>query len=177
MVPPRVLLFDVNETLLDLAALRPHFERVFGANAAGGMLPVWFARLLHASTVCTLTEAYTDFGTLAGETLQAMADDLGVALSPVDREAVLTQMQHLDPHPDVVPALERLKSAGYRLAALTNSAQAVADAQLHHAGLHAYFEAVCSVESVERFKPAAEPYRWAAGQLGGVPAEDGRAHV
>ncbi|MEO0741155.1 MAG: haloacid dehalogenase type II [Bacteroidota bacterium] len=171
MVPPRVLLFDVNETLLDLAALRPHFERVFGANAAGGMLPVWFARLLHASTVCTLTEAYTDFGTLAGETLQAMADDLGVALSPVDREAVLTQMQHLDPHPDVVPALERLKAAGYRLAALTNSAQAVADAQLHHAGLHAYFEAVFSVESVERFKPAAEPYRWAAGQLGGVPAD------
>ena len=26
----RFLLFDVNETLLELAALDPHFERVFG---------------------------------------------------------------------------------------------------------------------------------------------------
>ena len=29
----RACVFDVNETLLDLAALDPHFERVFG-NAA-----------------------------------------------------------------------------------------------------------------------------------------------
>jgi 2-haloacid dehalogenase len=32
----RVLVFDVNETLLDLAALDPHVERVFGDAAARG---------------------------------------------------------------------------------------------------------------------------------------------
>lgn len=165
MTKPRVLLFDVNETLLDLAALRPHFVRLFGAEEAGATLPLWFARLLHASTVCTLTGAYVDFGALAGETLQGLADSRGVALTAADREAVLTQMRHLDPHPDVVPALERLKAAGYRLAALTNSGQAAADAQLRHAGLHAYFEAVFSVEAVQRFKPDPAPYRWAASQL------------
>lgn len=31
---PRVIVFDVNETLLDLAALDPAFKRVFGDVAA-----------------------------------------------------------------------------------------------------------------------------------------------
>ncbi|MEM6784729.1 MAG: haloacid dehalogenase type II [Bacteroidota bacterium] len=166
MTKPRVLLFDVNETLLDLAALRPHFARLFGTDAVEATLPLWFARLLHASTVCTLTGAYIDFGALAGETLHGVARSQGVALTATDREAVLTQMRHLDPHPDVAPALERLKAAGYRLAALTNSGQAAADAQLRNAGLHAYFEAVYSVEAVQRFKPDPAPYRWAVDQLG-----------
>ncbi|MEM8600429.1 MAG: haloacid dehalogenase type II [Bacteroidota bacterium] len=171
MTKPHVLLFDVNETLLDLAALRPPFARLFGAEAADATLPLWFARLLHASTVCTLTGAYVDFGTLAGETLHGLADSRGVALTSADRDAVLTQMRQLDPHPDVVPALGRLRNAGYRLAALTNSGQAAADAQLHNAGLHAYFEAVFSVEAVQRFKPDPAPYRWAADQLGVATGE------
>ena len=31
---PRVLAFDINETLLDLAALDPHFEQALGNPAA-----------------------------------------------------------------------------------------------------------------------------------------------
>ena len=38
-MPKRVIVFDVNETLLDLRALRPQFERVFGD---GDVLYRWF---------------------------------------------------------------------------------------------------------------------------------------
>ena len=50
-VKPKVLAFDVNQTLLDVNALRPHFVRVFGD---GGVLLEWFALLLQYSLVVTV---------------------------------------------------------------------------------------------------------------------------
>jgi 2-haloacid dehalogenase len=72
----------------------------------------------------------------------------------------------LPPHPDVPPALGRLKGAGYRLVTLTNgSSEAVAE-QLAHSGLDEYFELAMSVDMVQRFKPAPEVYLTAAAKLG-----------
>jgi hypothetical protein len=51
----------------------------------------------------------------------------------------------------------RLRQAGYRLAALTNSTEEVARAQLEHAGIVGLFEQVLSADTVRRLKPAPEP--------------------
>jgi len=48
---------------------------------------------------------------------------------------------------------------------LTNSPPAVVDAQMNQANLHD-FERNFSVESVRRYKPAPEPYRMVATELG-----------
>ncbi|MBC8091628.1 MAG: haloacid dehalogenase type II, partial [Pseudonocardia sp.] len=53
-----VLAFDVNETLLDLAALDPVFETVLGD---AGLRPTWFASMLQLSFVGGLTGRYLDF--------------------------------------------------------------------------------------------------------------------
>ena len=55
---PRVIAFDVNETLLDLASLDPLFERLFGD---GGRREQWFALMLQLSFVGGLTGRYVDF--------------------------------------------------------------------------------------------------------------------
>jgi 2-haloacid dehalogenase len=75
-------------------------------------------------------------------------------------------MQNLPPHPEVEENLGRLRDAGIRLAALTNSTQQVADAQIDNSGLRGYFEQVLSADAVQRLKPAPEPYRMAAESLG-----------
>jgi 2-haloacid dehalogenase len=49
---------------------------------------------------------------------------------------------------------------------LTNSAPGVVQHQLNHAGLTAFFERAFSVDTVRRFKPAPEPYRFVARELG-----------
>jgi 2-haloacid dehalogenase len=66
----------------------------------------------------------------------------------------------------VAGALRRLRDAGLRLAALTNSTEQVARAQLEYAGLIDLFELVLSADTVRRLKPAPEPYRMAAERLG-----------
>ncbi len=164
----RVLLFDVNETLLDLSALRAPFARAFGDPAP---LEEWFVRLLHASLVATLTDAYEDFGTLARRALAAVAARRKVVLADGDRDAILGAMRALPPHPEVPAALARLRAAGFPMATLTNSSPAMVRAQLEHAGIAPLFDLVLSVEEVHRYKPAPEPYRMAAERMGVSPAD------
>jgi 2-haloacid dehalogenase len=58
-----------------------------------------------------------------------------------------------------------------RLATLTNSTTAVAEAQLTNAGIRHLFEQSLSADTVGRLKPAPEPYRHAAERLA-VPIGD-----
>lgn len=164
----RVCVFDVNETLLDLGALDPHFERVFGD---AGVRRLWFQQLLQSAMVATITGAYSDFGTIGGGALEMTAARRGVTVSDEDRARILNGMRELPPHPEVEEALSRLRGAGLRMAALTNSTQEVAEAQIENSALGGYFERVLSADTVGRLKPAPEPYLMAAESLGVAPGE------
>jgi 2-haloacid dehalogenase len=165
---PRILVFDVNQTLLDVNALRPQFERVF---ANGDALDEWFALLLQYSWVVTLVESYSDFGTLGGAVLEMLASSKGAQLSSADKSRILQGLLTLRPHSEVPESLRRLRTGGFRLVTLTNSSAAAITAQLEHAGLTEYFEESISVDSVHRFKPDLHVYRSAAAHLGAKPSE------
>jgi 2-haloacid dehalogenase len=164
----RVLVFDVNETLLDMSALDPHFQRVFGD---ASVRVEWFQTMLQSAFLTTITGPYKPFGEhfRAALAITALRRDLRV--SPDDERAILAGVRTLPAHPDVRPALERLRSAGYRLAALTNSTKEVEEDQLRNAGLANLFEKALSADSAKRLKPAPEAYVSAAGELGVEPAE------
>jgi 2-haloacid dehalogenase len=165
---PEVILFDVNETLLDTRALNPYFERLFGS---ASVRERWFKELEGLWLVTIATGEYQDFTKLAEAALEMTADKDRVDLSAKDRAELLERMTTLPPYPDVAPALTRLKEAGLRLAALTNGTLNAARVQLNHAELADYFEEIFSADEVERFKPAAEPYHMAAKRLDVKPKE------
>jgi 2-haloacid dehalogenase len=160
---PRIIVFDVNETLLDVGALEPHFARAFGDRL---VLREWFSTLLLYSEVASLAGPYSDFSAIGGAALDMTAASRGVPLSPEDRNRILTGMRSLPAHPDVRDSLQRLKNAGFRTVTLTNSAPAAVEQQLSSAGLTEFFERAFSVDAVRRFKPAPEPYRLVAKELG-----------
>jgi 2-haloacid dehalogenase len=159
----RVQVFDVNETLLDLAGMDPHFERVYGD---AGLRPVWFGQMIQSALLATVTGAYRQFGQHAMAALEMLAEQTGTELTAADAEAIAGQMRRLAAHPEVRGALERLKGEGFRMAALTNSTVEVAREQLQHAGLIDLFDQVLSADTVRRLKPAPEPYRMAAERFG-----------
>lgn len=158
----RVCVFDVNETLLDLGALDPLFERVFGEASAR---QAWFGQFLTLWLTDMVTGEYTDFGTVGGAALEMLAEREGVELPDEDKERILGGIAELPPHPEVEESLGRLRDAGVRMATLTNSTQQVSDAQIDNSGLREYFEQVISSDAVQRLKPAPEPYRMAAESL------------
>ncbi len=164
----KVLLFDVNETLLDLAPLK---RRVGDILIDPGMSELWFATTLQHSLAMTVAGQYAAFLDIGAAVLQMLARNSDLAISVEDAKQVLSVMRELEPHPDVAPALKRLKASGLRLAALTNSSQAGMTAQMDNAGLGEFFERQLSVESVGKFKPHAEVYAWAAREMGVLPGE------
>ena len=74
-------------------------------------------------------------------------------------------MRTLPAHADVPAALDRLRSAGARMAALSNSPLDVSTAQLEHAGIAGRFDAIVSADEVRALKPRPEPYRLVAERL------------
>lgn len=162
MPMPNVLVFDVNETLLDPAALDPVFAEHVGDAAARRE---WFQQVLQSAFVSTIIGEYRDFGAIGLAALAMVGARRGVGIDESARQAVRDGMRRLPAHREVRPALERLREAGFRLPALTTSTAEVAEAQPTNAGLRDLFEQALSADAARRLKPAPEPYRMAAKRL------------
>ena len=167
---PTLLLFDVNETLLDLSSLDAVFRRQFPAEDAATLRRSWFSTLLELFLTATIVDRYRPFGELADDALAILCRQHGREASAADHEGLRTAMTQLTPHQDVPGALARLRDGGYRLAALTNSTAAAATALLTRTGLAPLFERILSADAVRRYKPAPESYAYAVRELGVAPS-------
>ncbi|MGO3046667.1 MAG: haloacid dehalogenase type II, partial [Psychrobacter celer] len=106
---PAVIVFDVNETLLDITTLAPLFARLFGDE---NMLREWFAQLVLYSQTMTLSGLYTPFGELGTGALQMSADIHQITLTEDDIDELKAHMSNMPAHSDAVPALTKLREAG-----------------------------------------------------------------
>jgi 2-haloacid dehalogenase len=158
-VATRLIAFDVNETLLDLRALDPVFEDLFGDAT---LRASWFAQMLQVAFVGAITDRYVDFTTAQRAALDMLAQRRGVTLPPDAADRVAATVRALPPHPEVAAALVRLRAGGHQLAALSNSPRDVEQAQLAHAGLSERFDAILSADTVRALKPRREPYELVA---------------
>jgi 2-haloacid dehalogenase len=171
MHTPKVIIFDVNETLLSLAPVKVAVGRVLGGRE--DLLPLWFSTLLHYSLVETLTGTWHDFGEIGTAALRMVSEAQGIALDPGDaKDAITTSMRSLPPHPDVVAGLTALRKDGrFTLVTLTNSSDAGAKAKLEKAGLAVLFDHHYTVESLRKYKPHPAPYRKVLDALDVQPEE------
>ena len=156
------ILFDINETVLDLSSLKSKFKTAFGHE---GVTATWFSMLLHTSTVCILTGVKTNFADLAGNMLDTIAARLAVELSEKMRADILSSFASLPPHKDIKSALSRLRAAGYRTVAFSNSSLKLINTQIKNAGLMEYFDNIVSVEETGSFKPDPRVYEFVARQI------------
>lgn len=165
---PSVILFDVNETLLDMSPLQKKVNSILNSKRG---FRIWFGMLLQYSLVDNCTGLYHDFPAIANVTLDMAAKALGEEIDEDKKKEALALMKQLSAYPDVEKGLKLLKEAGYRLATLTNSPPVTQSEQLEHAGLTNYFEQTLSIDAVKKYKPALESYQYAAKALG-VKTED-----
>ena len=156
------IVFDVNETLLDLKAMDSAFERHFGP---GSFRKEWFNEVLKLAFVTTITGRYSNFGVIGKAALEILECRHEKPCTDAQRKDLLALLRQLPPHPDVPAGLETLRKEGFRLVALTNSTASIAEAQLAHAGIRQSFERVFSADTVQRLKPAREPYDLVAREL------------
>ncbi len=156
------IIFDVNETLLDLEPVRVWFQNRFEDEPSAA---AWFSELLRLSFISSTTDRYVPFPELAATALATVATRFHASIGDGDTAHISGVFVTLPAHDDVLTGLHALHEAGFTVAALTNSPQETAESQLANAGIAGEFDRVMSVDMVGRFKPHRSVYEAAALQI------------
>lgn len=164
---PSIIVFDVNETLIDIESMGSFFEKIFGD---GRVLREWFNQLILYSNVTTLAGYYETFFTLGMGVFEMLGTIYGVSLMRSDREELRIRMMSMPAHEDAEKGLQLLRQAGFRLVTLTNSPTGETGSPLDRAGLAHFFERQFSVDQIRKFKPAPEVYQYVAEGLNVLPS-------
>ncbi len=167
---PSVIVFDVNETLSDMATMSDRFTEV---GAPGHLAAQWFAVLLRDGFALTAAAGQEAFAVIGEESLRGVLSavpDLNRGLdAAIDH--VMSGFATLAVHPDVPAGVRGLRETGCRLVTLTNGSTAVASQLFDRAGLSGEFEMLLSVEDAGAWKPAKVAYDYAATRCGAAPAD------
>jgi 2-haloacid dehalogenase len=163
-----LIVFDVNETLLDLDTMEPVFQRIFGGDQD---MRLWFANLIMYSAALTVAGCYVPFTDVGAAVMKMLADTRGIEISDADKKELTDKFSTMPPHAEVPAALAKLRDAGFRLFTLTDNLLEVQTRQLQHGGIVDFFERRFSADGVKHHKPSREAYAYVERELGVQPSQ------
>src|SRR5215831_8341262 len=163
-----LIVFDMNETLLDLQTMEPAFERIFGDRNA---MRLWFANLILYSAALTVAGCYVPFTDIGAAVMKMLADTRGIEINEADKKELTDKFSTMPPHAEVPGALRKLRAAGFRLFTLTDNLLEVQTRQMEHGGIADLFERRFSADGVKHHKPSREAYAYVEKELGVKPSE------
>jgi 2-haloacid dehalogenase len=163
-----LIVFDVNETLLDLGTMEPTFQRIFGDKSA---MRLWFANLILYSAALTVADCYVPFTDIGTAVMKMLADARGIKINDNDKKELTDKFSTMPPHPEVPAALHKLRNSGFRLFCLTDNLLKVQTRQLAHGGIVDLFERRFSADGVKHHKPSREAYRYVERELEVRPSQ------
>ncbi|MEX2512586.1 MAG: haloacid dehalogenase type II [Cyclobacteriaceae bacterium] len=166
VLKPQLLIFDVNETLLDLSPLKTAINGIINDDKA---FDDWFTLLIQYALVETVSGQFRDFGALGKAALEMVSAKSQIHLSEEEINNCLTKMHSLPAHKEVEEGLMAFQKSGFEMAALTNGTLKVANEQLKFAKIDHYFDQVFSVEIVKKYKPHPDTYHHVLDQMN-IPA-------
>ena len=146
------LAFDVYGTLIDTHGVVDALRGMVG-DRAQDFSQTWRDKQLEYSFRRGLMQQYESFAVCTRQALDYTCAYYQADLSETARTALLEQYRELPAFDDVLPALTRLKSAGYRLFAFSNGTAEAVSHLLIAAGLIDCFLDVVSVDEIKSFKP------------------------
>ena len=165
---PKVILFDVYQTLLDMRDVENRVNRMLDSKR--GYI-IWFDLFMEYCFVDNCIEQFHDFNTIARATMQMAGKILGRTIHTDEIDEVLELLKQVPLHEGMQDGFSHFVQLEYRMAALTNSSEKIIRERMERTGLVSYFEMVLSAEHVRKYKPCVEVYMWAAQQLKVAPRD------
>jgi 2-haloacid dehalogenase len=162
----QVVLLDVYETMLDMSEVEKRVNTLLDRRS--GYL-IWMELFMQYCFVDNCTVQFNDFSSIANATMQMAAKMLRRSVSDEDIADIIESLKHLPLNEGVQEGLSGFHELGYRIAALTNSAEKIVCERMERTGLVSYFEMVLSAEHIKKYKPCTEVYEWASKKLHSKP--------
>ncbi|MCT4332720.1 haloacid dehalogenase type II [Paracoccus sp. YLB-12] len=144
-------LFDVDGAARQAAQGDPALKDIWVALSAD-----WRRKQLEYSWLRAITGDHVDFWQVTSDALDWAAERHGASTAQAAK--LLDLYRTLPAYPEVSEVLDRLRGAGAGTAIFSNGSPQMLSDAVHSAGLYGRLDALLSVETVERFKPAAVAY-------------------
>jgi len=107
---------------------------------------------------------HTPYREIGQRAVAHVMDRCGIDYTQEEVRGLVGEIEKLKPFPDVLPALEQLRSRGYKLAILSNGDRDMLEAAKPHIGFA--FDHVISVQEAGYFKPHWKTYATAEKMIG-----------
>jgi 2-haloacid dehalogenase len=126
----------------------------------------WRTRQFEYAWLRTLMGRYIDFWHVTEDALTFSAKLLNVDLGRDQHQQLMQAYLEIKAWPDVLPALDRLKHLGIRMAFLSNFTAVMLDSAVKNSGLKGFFEPHLSTDKVKAYKPDPRAYRMGIDAFG-----------
>ena len=158
----QALVFDAYGTLFDVHSVQVRVE-AFWPGKGAQLSQLWRAKQLEYTWQRSLMGRYAPFSVVTREALECACASLGLAAGQREKDALMAEYLNLAPYPEVSSTLAKLKDR--RLAILTNGSPDMIGPLVKNNRMEKSFDAVLSVDQLERYKPAPEVYELAVKKL------------
>jgi 2-haloacid dehalogenase len=155
--------FDAYGTLFDVNSAASAARESLGEKWQP-LAELWRAKQLQYTWLRGLAGRHADFWQVTGDALDFALSSLQLG-DPALRGRLMELYLALNVYPEVPGTLNRLKSAGIKLAILSNGSPAMLASAAANAGIVDLFDAILSVEEVKVYKPHPAVYGLACERL------------
>jgi 2-haloacid dehalogenase len=166
----RVLVFDQYGTIVDMQkglteAVTPFLQAKGWDGSANSFVTWWRRTHFENSMIDALCDrGHTPYRQIGHRAVSYVMDRCGIRYTQDEVRWLVSQIESLKPFADVIASLERLRSAGYKLAILSNGDRDMLEAAKPHIGFA--LDRVISVQEAGYFKPHWKTYAKAEELLG-----------
>ena len=126
----------------------------------------WRTRQFEYSWLRSITHQYIDFQAITEDALVYAVDAMKLTLKTEDKRRLLDAYLHLEPWPDTIDALRKLKASGISIVTLANFSPTMLRLNAEHAGLTRLFDLFLSTDLNHTYKPDPRAYGLALEHLG-----------
>ena len=138
----------------------PAVEKAFPGKGAE-FTRAWRAKQFEYGFLRSITDRHADFFKVTEDALVYTAAAMKLELTPEKRKSLLDAYLTLEPWPDAVDALRKLKASGVRVITIANFSPKMLKANAEHAGIADLFDELLSTEANGTYKP--DPRAYALG--------------
>lgn len=166
----KALAFDQYGTIVDmqggLTKAATPFLKAKGWTGDPSSFVTWWRRTHFENSMidALLDRGHTPYRQIGHRAVSHVLDRCGISYTQSEVTALVAEIERLQPFPDVVSGLERLRASGFKLAILSNGDRDMLKAAGPHIGFP--FDHVISVQEAGYFKPHWQTYAKAEEIIG-----------
>lgn len=126
----------------------------------------WRSKQFDYGFLRSITNSHEDFFKVTENALTYTLESMKLETTPAEKEQLLNAYLHLQPWPDAVDGLKKLKASGVKIITIANFSQKMLEANARNAGIEDLFDVLLSTEKNNTYKPDPKAYALGIQQLG-----------